>query len=65
MNETIRFQLELYAKLLRALLASKSRDARTIAKLWLDIVEDELKKEDAGAQLSALLSETEHEDARI
>lgn len=46
MNETIRFQLELYAKLLRALLASKSRDARTIAKLWLDIVENELKNED-------------------
>jgi hypothetical protein len=46
MNETIRFQLELYAKLLRAMLTSKSRDARTIAKLWLTIVENELKNED-------------------
>ncbi len=42
MNEVFRRYLELYARLLRAMIASNSKDARTIAKAWLVIIEDEI-----------------------
>lgn len=49
MNKLKLFELELFAKLLRAFVDAKDTSARTVAKKWLDIVEEEIAKEEAQA----------------